>query len=300
MPRRSARSSPSRPAGSIMSRGSPRSPPTPMSSPTYAGLALAAARRRRSAAPRSILLLVGALTVDQHGRRPPRRSARSTLLTLLKALPLIALALWGLARPPALCPPPGPAAAALGARGGGAAHPLCLRRLRECARAGRRDRRPAPHHPARADRHRDRHRRALFPVQLAYVAVMPAGAGARRAARRLRRGADRPGRRAAADRHRAGLGRRQCRQHDDLDAARHLRARRAGLAAALVRRGQRALGDAGQFDAVHGRWSVAALALTGSFVWLAIVSTLARLVVYVVSIAALPKRGAAGRRRPGR
>ena len=74
----------------------------------------------------------------------------------------------------------------------------------------------------------------------------------------------------------------------------------AGLAAALVRRGQRALRDAGQFGAVHGRWSVAALAVSGSFVWLAIVSTLARLVVYAVSIAALPKAerpgaGAAGR-----
>ena len=34
---------------------------------------------------------------------------------------------------------------------------------------------------------------------------------------------------------------------------------------------------------------VAALAVTGSFVWLAIVSTLARLVVYAVSIAALPR-----------
>ena len=33
----------------------------------------------------------------------------------------------------------------------------------------------------------------------------------------------------------------------------------------------------------------AALALSGSFVWLAIVSTLARLIVYAASIAALPK-----------
>ena len=34
---------------------------------------------------------------------------------------------------------------------------------------------------------------------------------------------------------------------------------------------------------------IAALALTGSFVWLAVVSTLARLIVYAISIAALPK-----------
>jgi hypothetical protein len=39
---------------------------------------------------------------------------------------------------------------------------------------------------------------------------------------------------------------------------------------------------------------IALLALTGSFVWLAVVSTLARLIVYSASIAALPKAG--GRR----
>jgi amino acid transporter len=41
----------------------------------------------------------------------------------------------------------------------------------------------------------------------------------------------------------------------------------------------------------------AALALTGSFVWLAVVSTLARMIVYVVTIAALPR--APGDRRLG-
>lgn len=39
---------------------------------------------------------------------------------------------------------------------------------------------------------------------------------------------------------------------------------------------------------------IAVLALTGSFVWLAVISTLARLVVYAISIAALPRAG--GRR----
>jgi amino acid transporter len=34
---------------------------------------------------------------------------------------------------------------------------------------------------------------------------------------------------------------------------------------------------------------VALLALTGSFVWLAVVSTLARMIVYSISIASLPK-----------
>jgi amino acid transporter len=55
------------------------------------------------------------------------------------------------------------------------------------------------------------------------------------------------------------------------------------------------------FAAVHSRFATpansiafmallaAALALTGSFVWLAVVSTLARLFVYAATIAALPK-----------
>jgi APA family basic amino acid/polyamine antiporter len=38
----------------------------------------------------------------------------------------------------------------------------------------------------------------------------------------------------------------------------------------------------------------AGLALTGSFVWLAVVSTLARLIVYAASIAALPRAGKPG------
>jgi basic amino acid/polyamine antiporter, APA family len=40
------------------------------------------------------------------------------------------------------------------------------------------------------------------------------------------------------------------------------------------------------------------LALTGSFVWLAVVSTLARIVVYSISIAALPRVGEEGASRP--
>ena len=63
------------------------------------------------------------------------------------------------------------------------------------------------------------------------------------------------------------------------------------------------------FGRVHPRWATPAnsvlfmggtgllLALTGSFVWLAVVSTLARMIVYAASIAALPKaeRQAGGR-----
>ena len=35
---------------------------------------------------------------------------------------------------------------------------------------------------------------------------------------------------------------------------------------------------------------IAVLALTGSFVWLAVISTLARMIVYSISIASLPKK----------
>jgi heme exporter protein D len=40
------------------------------------------------------------------------------------------------------------------------------------------------------------------------------------------------------------------------------------------------------------------LAVTGSFVWLAVVSTLARMVVYSISIAALPRVSEQGANRP--
>ena len=99
---------------------------------------------------------------------------------------------------------------------------------------------------------------------------MPAGAGARGAARRLRRDPDRPGRRAASSTATA-LASIAGNLSGSMTATPRVTYALAepGLAAALVRRGQRALGDAGQFDPVHGRWSGARSALTGSFVWLA-------------------------------
>jgi amino acid transporter len=62
-----------------------------------------------------------------------------------------------------------------------------------------------------------------------------------------------------------------------------------------------ALAEQGWFGRVHARWATPAnsvlfmglagiaLGVSGSFVWLAVVSTLARLFVYALSIAALPK-----------
>ena len=54
-------------------------------------------------------------------------------------------------------------------------------------------------------------------------------------------------------------------------------------------RGPSALRDAGQFDPVLRASSSAALAISGSYVWLAVISTLARMIVYAVTIAALPR-----------
>ena len=124
---------------------------------------------------------------------------------------------------------------------------------------------------------------------------MPAGPAPAAPLAAFARGPDRAGRRAPPHRHRARLGRRQYRRRDDLDPARHL-SRSPGRARCPR-----------WFGAVSARFATpansilfmglagAALAVSGSFVWLAIVSTLARLFVYAASIAALPKA-----RRPGR
>ena len=66
----------------------------------------------------------------------------------------------------------------------------------------------------------------------------------------------------------------------------------------LVRPCPSALRDAGQLDPVLRRFA-GALAISGSFVWLAVVSTLARMIVYAVTIAALPRAPASAGWRHG-
>ena len=108
IPRPSGRSPPSRSAGSIMSRGSPRSPPMPTSSPLMPATLLAAARHHGRPRARSIAALVGALTlVNIVG-------VRRAIRALDAADPAEGAAadrprhLGPRATPPRACPPPGP------------------------------------------------------------------------------------------------------------------------------------------------------------------------------------------------
>ena len=162
IPRRSARSSPSRRAGSITSPASPRSPPMPTSSPP-----MPARSGRRSAGA------IGRAARDRPaGRRDHRRStwpasgarsAPSTLLTLLKALPLVALALGGLCHAAGSWPPPGPPPPLSAMEAAALVILYAFVGFENSVSARRRDRRSQAHHPARADRHPGRDRDALFP-----------------------------------------------------------------------------------------------------------------------------------------
>ena len=164
--------------------------------------------------------------------------------------------------------------------------------------AGRGDRQSRPQHPARLDLSPSPGPpRSISSFSSAYAAVMPARG--RRPPRRSPLIAEAligPAGAIILSAHRSGLGRRQCRRLDDLDARASPTPWPAqGTLPALVRQGQPALRHAGQFDPVPGRWPALALAISGSFVWLAIVSTLSRLFVYGASIAALPKAQARAR-----
>ena len=234
----------------------------------------------------TILLLVGALTaINVVGVRRALRALDA--LTLLKALPLIGLAFWGLfaaAAIPAPGPPP-PLSAFEGAA-----------LLLLYAFVG------FENSTVPADETADPRRtipRALiatviatatiyFLVQLAYVSVMPAGAA--------------PAAPLAAFAE-ALIGPTGALLLGGVALA----SVAGNIGSALTSTPRVTFALAGQgslprwFGAVSARFAtpansvlfmglvVAALAVTGSFVWLAIVSTLARLVVYAVSIAALPK-----------
>jgi APA family basic amino acid/polyamine antiporter len=141
---------------------------------------LAGARRRGVPRAAVILAVCGLLTaINIVGVKRAVRLLDA--LTLLKAAPLILVAILGLVVAGGAIEAPGPPPPLTRARGRRAAHPLCLRRLRKQRRPGRRDGRSAAHHPARADRHHPRHRRALFPGP----ALLRGGDGAgRRAATR--------------------------------------------------------------------------------------------------------------------
>jgi basic amino acid/polyamine antiporter, APA family len=233
-----------------------------------------------------ILFLVGALTlINMIGLRRALRTL--DVLTLAKALPLIALAIWGLAAADGL-PAPGPLPA-LSALEGSALLVLYAFVGFENALV------PA----GETDDPRRNIPRALiatllttasiyFLVQLAYVAVMPADAAPAAAL--------------------AGLAETLMGPVGAMLVAAIVLVSVAGNVGSTLTSTPRvtfALAHQGSlprwFGAVNERWAtpansvlfmglvVAALALSGSFVWLAILSALARLVAYMVSIAALPK-----------
>lgn len=215
------------------------------------------------------------------------------LLTLLKALPLIALALWGLAWSAGSWPPPGP--------------PPPLSALEAAALIILYAFVGFENSVVPADETADARRtipRALivtllstaalyFLIQLAYVAVMPPGpAPAAPLA-------------AFAETLIGPLGALILTATALASIAGNL----TGSMTATPRvtyalAAQNSL--PGWFGAVHPRWATPAnsilfmglagiaLGVTGSFLWLAIVSTLARLIVYALSIAALPKAEKAG------
>jgi amino acid transporter len=234
----------------------------------------------------TILLLVGALTaINVVGVRRALRALDA--LTLLKALPLIGLAFWGLSAAAAI-PAPGPPPP-LSAFEGAAL-------LLLYAFVG------FENSTVPADETADPRRtipRALiatviatatiyFLVQLAYVSVMPAGAAPAAPLAAFAEALIGP----------AGAL---------LLGGVALASVAGNIGSALTSTPRVTFALAGQgslprwFGAVSARFAtpansvlfmglvVAALAVTGSFVWLAIVSTLARLVVYAVSIAALPR-----------
>lgn len=233
-----------------------------------------------------IVALVGAVTwVNAVGVRRAIRALDA--FTLLKALPLVALALWGLWAAAGRLPPPGPPppfgeveAAAL----------IILYAFigfeNSVVPAGetRAPRRTIP--------------RALiatvaataalyFLIQLAYVAVMPAGAAPEAPLAAFAETLIGP----------AGL------VLLSLAAMASVAGNLLGSVTSTPRVTFALAGDGllpRWFGAVSARWRTpansilfmgaagAALAVTGSFVWLAVVSTLARLFVYGASIAALP------------
>jgi amino acid transporter len=239
----------------------------------------------------TIVLLVGALTaINMAGVRRALRAIDA--LTLMKALPLIGLAIWGLAATAAI-PAPGPPPPLAALEG---ATLLILYAFvgfeNSVVPAGE-----------TADPGRTIPRALIatviataaiyFLIQLAYVAVMPAGAA--------------PAAPLAAFAE-ALIGPPGAL----LLSAAALASVAGNIGSALTSTPRITFALAGQgslpawFGRVSARWAtpansvlfmgliVAALALSGSFVWLAIVSTLARLVVYAASIAALPKAEKAG------
>jgi basic amino acid/polyamine antiporter, APA family len=241
----------------------------------------------------TILALIGSLTlVNVVGVRRAIRTLDA--LTLLKALPLIGLAIWGLIEAAGTLPPPGPPPALSAIEGAALVILYAFIGFENSVVPAGETANPRRTIPRALIATVAATAALYFLIQLAYVAVMPAGATPAAPLAAFAEVLIGP----------AGA---------ILLTATAL-ASVAGNTSGAITSTSRitfALTEQGSMPGWFGRVSprfatpansvlfmglvIAALALSGSFVWLAVVSTLARLAVYSASIAALP----AARRREG-
>lgn len=241
----------------------------------------------------TILVLVGGLTlINVVGLRRAIRTLDA--LTLLKALPLVALAIWGLIEAAGALPPPGPLPPLSAVEGAALVILYAFIGFENSVVPAGETADPRRTIPRALIATVAATAALYFLIQLAYVAVMPAGAAPAAPLAAFAEALIGP----------AGA----------LILTATALASVAGNTCGAITSTSRvtfALTEQGSMPRWFGRVSprfatpansvlfmglvIAALALSGSFVWLAVVSTLARLAVYSASIAALP----AARRREG-
>lgn len=234
-----------------------------------------------------IVLLVGSLTlVNVVGVRRAIRTLDA--LTLLKALPLVALALWGLAEAAGSIPPPGPPPPLSGIESAALVILYAFIGFENSVVPAEETADPRRTIPRALIATVAATAALYFLIQLAYVAVMPAGAAPQAPLAAFAEALIGP----------AGA---------ILLTATALASVAGNMSGALTSTSRITFALSGQgtmprwFGRVSERFAtpansvlfmglvVAALALSGSFVWLAVISTLARLAVYGASIAALAK-----------
>jgi amino acid transporter len=241
----------------------------------------------------AIVALVGSLTlVNVVG---VRRAIRTLdVLTLLKALPLVALAIWGLVEAAGALPPPGPPPPLSGIESAALVILYAFIGFENSVVPAGETADPRRTVPRALIATVAATAALYFLIQLAYVAVMPQGAAPAAPLAAFAETLIGP----------AGA---------ILLIATALASVAGNMSGAITSTSRItfALTEQGSMPGWFGRVSprfatpansvlfmglvVAALALSGSFVWLAVISTLARLAVYSSSIAALP----AARRREG-
>jgi len=240
----------------------------------------------------TILILVGTLTlINIVGVRRAIRALDA--LTLLKALPLIGLAVWGLVYAAGALPAPGPPPPLSAVEGAALLILYAFIGFENSVVPAEETTDPRRTIPRALLTTIAGTAALYFLVQLAYVAVMPAGAAPEAPLAAF----------AAVLIGPAGAL---------LLTATALASVAGNISGAMTSTPRITFALSGQnslprwFGRVSARYAtpansilfmgliVGTLAVTGSFVWLAIVSTLARLIVYSASIAALPKLARAG------